>query len=78
MDRKGTCRDWCTLWKLCKGGEINPSLSDLNSLPPSFVLVILICILTLVLAPGLWAFWSEVSQTSTIETTIPVIWTDRR
>ena len=61
MDRKGTCRDWCTLWKLCKGGEINPSLSDLNSLPPSFVLVILICILARISTLGLRAFLSKVS-----------------
>ena len=47
MDREGTSHDGCSLWHLCKGGEVQLALADLHNWPlallwglvPSLILV---------------------------------------
>ena len=64
VDRECARHNWCTLGKISKCSEINPSMPNLNSLP--FVLVLLV--LPEILA--LRAFTSKVIRIPTIEAMI--------
>ena len=65
MNRECAHHYWCTLGKLCKSGEINLPLLDLNSLPLVFVLIVLVRALTTTWLSSLRAVPSKVSRTLT-------------
>jgi hypothetical protein len=72
VDRKCTRHHWCAIRKLCKGGEIDPSTLDLNSLFLALVSVGGIGAFALSLLFGLRAISNKVSRTPTIETSVGV------
>ena len=73
IDRKGTCQNWCALWKLCMSSKVNISLSHLHDLFLALALVVLLRILTLgrLLISGTSP--GEVRKTSANETTVVTI-----
>jgi hypothetical protein len=72
VDRECTRHNWCTLGKITKCSEIDPSLLELNSLPLALVLIVLTGALALIRLLGLRAFSNKVIRIPTNETTIRV------
>jgi hypothetical protein len=72
VDRKYTRHHWCAIKKLCKGGEIDPSSLDLNSLLLALISGVGIAALALSLLSGLRAISNKVSRTPTMEAMFPL------
>ena len=75
MDRECTHHNWCTLRKISKHSEINPSLSDLDNLLLALVSIVLVRTLALIRLLDLGAFSGKVGRTHTIEAMICRAWT---
>ena len=73
IDRKGTCHNWCALWKLCKSSKVNLALLHLHDLLLALAQVVLLRALTLgrLLISGTSP--GKVIETSTSEATIVAI-----
>ena len=74
MDRKCTCHHRCSFKKLCKHGEINLPLFDLNGLLLALVLIVLTRILTFIGPSGLRTFSSKMIGTPTVKVTVCIPW----
>ena len=73
IDRKGTCHNWCALWKLYKSSKVNLSLLYLHDLLLALALVVLLRVLTLGRLLILGTSPGKVIESSTSEATIVAI-----
>ena len=80
MNRECTGHDWCTLWKFCHGGVVEPSLLHLEAWLLALVAVVVVVVvvvvgaLTLVLLLWVGTFPGEVGGTPTVETAVVGTW----